>query len=79
MMKMSVNHMRIEQRKITIAENRIKRKANPVQKMYQEPAQQMKKQIDESVDLLGFLFEIEAYEKNNHRHILDIPRIIFFV
>jgi len=32
----------------------------------------------ESVDLLGFLFEIEKYEKNNHRHIVDIPRIIFF-
>ena len=28
--------------------------------------------MDESVDLLGFLFEIKAYEKNNHRHIADI-------
>jgi len=27
---------------------------------------------NESVDLLGFWFEIEAYEKNNHRHMLDI-------
>jgi hypothetical protein len=35
--------------------------------------------IDESVDLLGFWFEIKACEKNNHRHIVDIPRIIFFV
>jgi len=26
----------------------------------------------ESVDLLGFWFEIKAYEKNNHRHIFDI-------
>jgi hypothetical protein len=34
--------------------------------------------IHESVDLLGFWFEIETYEKNNHRHITDIPRIIFF-
>jgi len=34
--------------------------------------------IHEFVDLLGFLFEIEKYEKNNHRHIVDIPRIIFF-
>jgi len=33
--------------------------------------------IHESVDLLGFLLEIEKYEKNNHRHIVDIPRIIF--
>jgi len=32
----------------------------------------------ESVDLLGFWFEIKTYEKNNHRHIFDIPRIIFF-
>jgi len=36
------------------------------------------KYIYESVDLLGFWFEIKAYEKNNHRHIVDIPRIIFF-
>jgi len=28
--------------------------------------------IYESVDLLGFWLEIEAYEKNNHRHIFDI-------
>ena len=35
--------------------------------------------IYESVDLLGFWFEIKAYEKNNHRHIVDIPRIVFFV
>jgi len=34
--------------------------------------------IYESVDLLGFWFEIKAYEKNNPRHIIDIPRIIFF-
>jgi len=34
--------------------------------------------IYESVDLLGFWFEIKAYEKNNHRHTFDIPRIIFF-
>jgi len=37
------------------------------------------KYIYESVDLLGFWFEIKAYEKNNHRHIFDIPRIIFFL
>jgi len=34
--------------------------------------------IYESVNLLGFWFEIKAYEKNNHRHTIDIPRIIFF-
>jgi len=34
--------------------------------------------INESVDLLGFWFEIKKFEKNNHRHIFDIPRIIFF-
>jgi hypothetical protein len=33
--------------------------------------------IDESVDLLEFWFEIKAYEKNNHRHLSDIPRIVF--
>jgi len=33
--------------------------------------------ITESVDLLGFWFEIKTFEKNNHRHIFDIPRIIF--
>ncbi len=32
---------------------------------------------NESVDLLSFLFEIKAFGKNNHRHIVDIPRIIF--
>jgi len=32
----------------------------------------LKDAIYESVDLLGFWFEIEAYEKNNHRHIVDI-------
>jgi len=26
---------------------------------------------------LGFLFEIKAYEKFYHRHIIDIPRIKF--
>jgi hypothetical protein len=34
--------------------------------------------IDESVDLLGFLFDIKACEKNNRRHIFDISRIIVF-
>jgi hypothetical protein len=33
--------------------------------------------IYESADLLGFWFETEAYGKNNHRHIVNIPRIIF--
>ena len=44
----------------------------------------------ESVDLLGFRSlrdlvrdqvseDSEAYEKNKHRHIFDIPMIIFFV
>ncbi len=28
--------------------------------------------IDESVDLLGFSFKVEACLKNNHRHIIDI-------
>ena len=28
--------------------------------------------MTESVNLLEFWFEIEAYEKNNHRHIFDI-------
>jgi len=31
----------------------------------------------ESVDLIGFSFE--AYKKFYHRHIVDIPRIKFFV
>jgi len=35
--------------------------------------------IYESVDLIGFSFEVEAYEKFYHRHIVDIPRIKFFV
>jgi len=35
--------------------------------------------INESVDLIGFSFEIEAYEKFYHRHIVDIPRIKFFL
>ncbi len=35
--------------------------------------------MDESVDLIGFLFEIKAYEKFYHRHMVDIPRIKFFV
>jgi len=35
--------------------------------------------IYESVDLLGFSFKVEAYEKFYHRHIIDIPRIKFFV
>jgi hypothetical protein len=26
----------------------------------------------ESVDLIGFSFEIEAYEKFYHRHIIDV-------
>jgi len=33
--------------------------------------------IYESVDLPGLWFEIKAYEKNDHRHIFDILRIIF--
>lgn len=32
----------------------------------------------ETADLLGFSAEIKACEKNNHRHINDIPRIVFF-
>jgi len=28
--------------------------------------------MTESVDLLGFWFEIKVYGKNNHRHIFDI-------
>ncbi len=35
--------------------------------------------IYESVDLVGFLFEVKAYEKNNRSYIVDITRIIFFV
>ena len=35
--------------------------------------------IDESVDLIGFSFEVKAYEKFYHRHMVDIPRIKFFV
>jgi len=34
--------------------------------------------IYEFVDLLGFLFEIKTYEKDNHKHVFDINRIIFF-
>ncbi len=34
---------------------------------------------NESVDLIAFLFNIEANKKNYHRHIVDIPRIIFLV
>jgi len=30
-----------------------------------------------SIHKLGFLFKIKACEKNNHRHIVDIPRIKF--
>ena len=37
------------------------------------------KLIYESVDLIGFSFEIKAYEKIYRRHIADIPRINFFV
>ena len=33
----------------------------------------------ESVDLIGFSFEVEAYEKFYHRHIVDIPRTKLFV
>ena len=33
--------------------------------------------IYESVDLLGFWFEIKTCKKNNHRHVVDISRIIF--
>jgi len=32
----------------------------------------LKIEIYKSFDLLIFWFEIEAYEKNNHRHIVDI-------
>jgi len=35
--------------------------------------------IHESVDLIGFSFKVEAYEKFYHRHMVDIPRIKFFV
>jgi len=35
--------------------------------------------IDEPVDLIRFSFEVKAYEKFYHRHIVDIPRIKFFV
>ncbi|MCP3890208.1 MAG: hypothetical protein GY702_15255 [Desulfobulbaceae bacterium] len=35
--------------------------------------------IDESVDLIAFLFNIEANKKFYHRHIVDIPRIKFLV
>ncbi len=35
--------------------------------------------INESVDLIEFSFEIEAYQKIYHRHIVDIPRIKFLV
>ena len=45
---------------------------------HKNPLNRLLTAIYESVDLLGFLFEIEKYEKNNHRHIFDIPRIIFF-
>ncbi len=34
---------------------------------------------DESVDLIAFLFNIEANKKFYHRHIVDIPRIKFLV
>jgi len=30
-----------------------------------------------SIHKLGFLFKIKACEKNNHRHIVNISRIIF--
>ncbi len=43
-----------------------------------EPAR-LRKTIYESVDLIGFSFEIKAYEKIYRRHIADIPRINFFV
>ena len=33
----------------------------------------------ESVDLIGFLSDIEAYGKFYHRHIVDIPRMKFFI
>jgi len=33
----------------------------------------------ESVDLIGFSFEIKAYKKFYQRHIIDIPRIKFLV
>jgi len=36
-------------------------------------------EYNESVDLIGFSFEVKAYEKFYHRHIVDIPRIKFFV
>jgi len=29
-------------------------------------------------EVCAYLFKIKAGEKNNHRHIFDIPRIIFF-
>ncbi len=35
--------------------------------------------IYEPVDLIGFLSDIEAYEKFYHRYIVDIPRIKFFI
>ncbi len=35
--------------------------------------------IYESVDLIAFLFNIEANKKIYHRHIIDIPRINFLV
>jgi hypothetical protein len=35
--------------------------------------------IDESVDLIAFLFDVEANEKFYRRHIFDIPRIKFFI
>ncbi len=35
--------------------------------------------IDESVDLIAFLFNIEANKKFYHRHIVDNPRIKFLV
>jgi hypothetical protein len=30
-----------------------------------------------SIHKLGILFKIKACEKNNHRHMCNIPRIIF--
>ncbi len=35
--------------------------------------------MDESIDLIGFSFEIKAYGKIYHRHMVDITRINFFV
>ncbi len=35
--------------------------------------------INESVDLITFLFDIEANEKSYRRHIVDILRIKLFV